>query len=108
MLPRRSLDTSIRRQAKGIEAEALRHCLAEGRAWKFVMNCRIPVEVGMQKRPQIVAFLLLLPPGVHPDAIERQERRILIPELLLVPLPQIAEPFGDLEPHLHSHGPLGQ
>src|SRR5450432_1983787 len=90
VFPRCSLDTSIRRQAEAIEAEALGYRLAEGGAWKFVMNCGIPVEVGMQKRPQVVAFLLLLPPRVHPYAIERQERRILIPELLLVPLPQIA------------------
>src|SRR6266436_5339061 len=108
VFPRCSLDASIRRQAEAIEVEALRYRLAEGGARKLVMNCRIPVEVGMQKRPQIVAFLLLLPPSVHPYAIECQERRILIPELLLVSLPQIAEPFGDLEPYLHSHGPLGQ
>src|SRR3546814_20775723 len=29
------------------------------------------------------AFVLVLPPCVHPDSIESQERRILIPELLL-------------------------
>src|SRR6266446_8006784 len=108
VFPRCSLDASIRRQAEAIEVEALRYRLAEGGARKLVMNCGIPVEVAMQKRPQIVAFLLLFPPGVHPYAIERQERRILIPELLLVPLPQIAEPFGDLEPHLHSHRSFGQ
>jgi hypothetical protein len=66
VFPRCSLDTSIRRQAKAIEAEALGYRLAESGAWKFVMNRGIPVEVGMQKRPQVVAFLLLLPPGVHP------------------------------------------
>src|SRR5471030_681502 len=90
VFPRCSLDTSIRRQAEAIDVEALAYRLAEGGAWKLVMNCGIPVEVGMQERPQIVAFQLLLLPGVHPYAIERQERRILIPELLLVPLTQIA------------------
>src|ERR1019366_9343054 len=91
VFPRCSLDASIRRQAQGIEVEALRYRLAEGGARKFVMNCWIPVEVGMQKRPQIVAFLLLLPPSVNSHPIKGQERRILIPKLLLVPLPQIAE-----------------
>ena len=71
VFPRCSLDASIRRQAEAIEVESLRYRLAEGCARKLVMNCGIPVEVAMQKRPQIVAFLLLLPPGVHPYAIER-------------------------------------
>jgi hypothetical protein len=88
------LDASVRGHAKAIEAEALRYRLAEGRARKLVMNCGIPEEVGMQKRAQIVAFLLLLPPGVHPHSIESQERRILIPELLLVPLSQITKQVG--------------
>ena len=73
-----------------------------------MMNGRIPVEVRMQKRPQIIAILLLLPPGAHSRAIKSQECWILVPELLLVPLPQIAQPFGDFEPHLHSHGALGE
>ncbi len=51
VFPRCSLDASVRRQAQGIEVEALRYRLAEGGAGKFVMNCWIPVEVGMQKRP---------------------------------------------------------
>ena len=59
MLPRCSLDALVRRQAEAIQAEALRYCLAETRARQFVMNRGIPVKVGMEKRPQVVSFLLL-------------------------------------------------
>src|ERR1035438_384437 len=68
----------------------------------------VPVKVGMQYRAQVEAVLLSCAPRIEPRAIESQQRRILVPELLFVVVQKVSESFGDLEAGLHAHRPFRQ
>ena len=41
-------------------------------------------------------------------AIERAQDRAVIPPLLQIARYEVARPLGNLKPHLHAHGTLGQ
>src|SRR5260370_14928904 len=99
MLPARSLDRCLGRKA---EADFL-SCAS---ARNPMMDLRVPNEVNMQQRPQIMAFLCLSLPRRHSMGVKHIDNLTLRVVLGGVGPKQVLKVFDHLKANLHSHALL--